>query len=68
MKRITREAVTAAAGVQLLIGLASVVLGIIALTGTAPVVPSPAAFLVVGVSGVLDAAAITGRLASLYRV
>ncbi len=67
LKRITHEAVTAAAGVQLLIGLAAIVLGIVALIGTSPLVLSLVALLVVGVSGSLDAAAITARMASLYR-
>ncbi len=67
IKRITHEAVTAAAGVQLLLGLAGVVLGILALIGTVPLTLCLAALLVVGVSGFLDAAAITARMASLYR-
>ncbi len=67
VKRITHEAVTAAAGVQLLLGLAGVVLGILALIGTVPQVLCLAALLVVGISGFLDAAAITARMASLYR-
>ncbi len=67
VKRITHEAVTAAAGVQLLLGLAGVVLGILALIGTVPQVLCLAALLVVGISGFLDAAAITARMATLYR-
>ncbi len=66
IKRVTHEAVTAAAGVQLLLGLAGVVLGILALIGTDPQVLCLAALLAVGVSGFLDAAAITARMASLY--
>ncbi len=66
-KRITHEAVSAAAGIQLLLGLAAVILGILAVTGTDPVVLSTAAILIVGVSGFLDAAAISARMASIYR-
>ncbi len=67
LKRITHEAVSAAAGVQLLLGLAAVILGILAVTGKSPVVLGLAALLIVGVSGFLDAAAIAARLASMYR-
>ncbi len=67
LMRISHEAVSAAAGVQLLLGLATVVLGILAVTGTAPVVLSLTALLVVGVSGFMDAAAIAARMASIYR-
>jgi hypothetical protein len=67
LKRITHEAVSAAAGVQMLLGLSAVTLGIIAITGTATLTLSLTALLIVGVSGFLDAAAISARMMSVSR-
>lgn len=66
-KKVAHEAVSAAAGVQLLIGLSTVILGIVALTGAYTLVLSLVGLLIVGVSGFLDAAALTARMLSLYR-
>ncbi len=66
-KRIAHEATRAAAGVDFLLGLAAIVLGIIALTGTLTVTLSLVALLIVGFSGLFTGAAITTRMASLFR-
>jgi hypothetical protein len=61
-KRITHEAMRAAAGVEFLLGLSAVVLGIIALTGTYTAVLSLVALLVVGVTGFFTGAAVSTRM------
>jgi hypothetical protein len=66
-KRIAREATRAAAGVDFLLGLAAIILGIIALTGTLSVTLSLVALLLVGFSGLFTGAAIGTRMASLFR-
>jgi hypothetical protein len=66
-KRIANEAMRAAAGVDFLLGLAAIILGIIALTGTLTVTLSLVALLIVGFSGFFTGAAVTTRMASLFR-
>ncbi len=65
--KITKEAVTAAAGVELLLGLSAVILGIIALTGTHASTLSLVAILIVGISGFVNGAAITARMINIFR-
>lgn len=66
-KRIAREAVKAAAGVEFLLGLSTVVLGIIALAGVFPDTLSLVAILIVGLTGFFTGAAITTKMTSLVR-
>ncbi len=66
-RRIAHEAMTAAAGVDFLLGLATVVLGIIALTGVYTTVLSLIALLAIGLSGFVTGTAVTSRMASLVR-
>ncbi len=66
-KRIAHEAMNAAAGVEFLLGLSTVVLGIIALTGIYTAVLSLVALLLVGVTGFLTGAAVSSRMFSLFQ-
>jgi len=66
-RRVAHEAVTAAAGTQVLVGLASGVLGILALVGIAPTVMVLVGLLTVGTSLLLSGGAVGGRLISLFR-
>jgi hypothetical protein len=66
-KRIAHEAMTAAAGVEFLIGLGTAILGIIALTGTFTSILSLVALLAIGLSGFVTGTAVTTRMVSVYR-
>jgi hypothetical protein len=66
-KRISHEAVKASAGVEFLLGLSAVILGIIALVGTVPATLSLVALLIVGVSTFVTGAAVSTRMLSLFR-
>lgn len=66
-KRIAYEAMNAAAGVEFLLGLSAVVLGIIALTGLFTTVLSLVALLLVGVTGFLTGAAVSSRVLSIFQ-
>jgi hypothetical protein len=66
-KKIAHEAVSAAAGVEFLLGLGAGILGIIALVGTYGITLSLVAMLVIGITGFVNGAAITGRMASIFR-
>ncbi len=66
-KKIAHEALSAAAGVDFLIGLSAVILGIIALTGTFWSTLSLVALLIIGISGFVTGAAVTARMVSLFR-
>ncbi len=66
-KKVAHEALKAAAGVELLLGLSSVILGIIALAGTRPETLTQVATLIVGISGFVTGAAITARMVSVFR-
>ncbi|HAM50953.1 MAG TPA: hypothetical protein DCP92_09795 [Nitrospiraceae bacterium] len=66
-KRITHEAMKAAAGVEFLLGLSAVVLGIVALTGTYTAVLSLVALLVVGGTGFFTGAAVSTRKFSVFQ-
>jgi hypothetical protein len=66
VREISREAVKASAGAQLLVGGAAIVLGILALVGVSPDELTLVAFLAVGSSVVLSAAAVSGRLGMYF--
>jgi len=64
---LAREAVHAAAGAHALVGLAVIVLGILALLGVAPLSMTLTAILCVGAAVVLSGAAIGGRFLMPFR-
>jgi hypothetical protein len=64
---VTRQATVAASGAQVLIGLAAIVLGIIALVGIDPITLSLVALLVLGASVLFSGGAITSRLGNVLR-
>jgi len=66
-QKLAHEAVTAAVGTQVLIGLTVGVLGILALVGMAPTVLVLVALLAIGTSLLLSGGAVGGRLISLFR-
>jgi hypothetical protein len=63
-----REAVVAASGAEVMVGLGSAVLGILALVGLAPATLTLVALLGVGTAIVLSGTAITARMAALLHV
>jgi hypothetical protein len=65
-QRVAHEAVSAAAGTQVLIGLAAGVLGILALVGIAPTVLVLVALLAIGASLLFSGGAVGARLISLF--
>lgn len=66
-QQLAHEAVTAAVGTKILIGLTAGVLGILALVGIAPTVLVFIASLAIGTSLLLSGGAVGGRLISLFR-
>jgi len=64
-KEVTHQAVLAAAGAQILVGIGVVILGILGLTGINPLVLSLVAILAVGVSDLLSGSAVAGRIMSM---
>ena len=66
-QKVAHEAVSAAAGTQVLVGLAAGVLGILALVGVVPTVLTLVGLLTVGTSLLLSGGAVGGRLISLIR-
>jgi hypothetical protein len=66
-QKIAHEAVSAAMGTQLLVGLAAGVLGILALIGIAPMVLVLVGLLAIGASLLLSGSAIGARLISMFR-
>jgi hypothetical protein len=60
-----REAVSASAGAQVLIGLAAGLLGILALVGFGPAILTLVALLCIGSAVVMNGTAISGRILSL---
>ena len=66
-KRIARETLTAATGADMLIGLAAVVLGILALVGVAPTPLTLVAMLSLGASILLTGSAVIGKMMSMFR-
>ena len=65
-KQVASEAMSAAAGLQVLVGLAAVVLGILALVGLAPLTLNLVAMLALGSSFLLSGGAIAGRVLSYF--
>jgi hypothetical protein len=65
-RHVARAAVKSATGVQVLIGLGSVVLGILAIIGTVPMILALVAMLSVGFSNMLSGSALTGRMLSAF--
>jgi hypothetical protein len=66
-RRLTHEAVEASSGVQMLVGLAAITLGILALIGFAPLILSLVAVLAIAVGGSLSSAALTSRMWTAFR-
>ena len=66
-QKVAHEAVSAAAGTQVLVGLAAGVLGILALVGIAPMPLVLVGLLTVGTSLLLSGGAVGGRLISLFQ-
>jgi hypothetical protein len=64
---VTRQATMAASGAQVLLGLAAIVLGILALVGIDPITLSLVALLVLGASVLFSGGAITSRLGNVLR-
>ena len=64
---ISRQATVAASGAQVLLGIAAIVLGIIALVGIDPVVVTLVALLVLGASVLFSGTALSTRMASVMR-
>lgn len=67
VREVTNEAMYAAAGVQFLIGLAAVVLGLLALIGMNPLVLSLVAILTIGFADLLTGTATVSRVTSVFR-
>lgn len=65
-KRVARESLTAATGADMLVGLAAVVLGILALVGMAPVPLTLVAMLALGASILLTGSAVIGKMMSMF--
>jgi hypothetical protein len=64
---LSRQAAVAASGAQVLLGIAAIVLGIIALVGIDPVVVTLVALLVLGASVLFSGGAVGTRMASIMR-
>jgi len=64
---VAREAVSAAAGVQLLFGVAAITLGILSLVGIAPMILNLVALLGIGLSNLLSGATISTGMLSVLR-
>lgn len=64
---IIKETDYASAGVELLVGIGSIVLGILALNGVFPLVLSLVALLGIGAANLLTGAMIGGRMTSVFR-
>jgi hypothetical protein len=67
VQRMAHQAITGAAGTQLLVGLAVIVLGILALVGVAPLVLSLIGLLAVASSLVISGSTVGGRFVGLFR-
>jgi len=63
-RHVARALVKSAEGVQMLFGLGSVVLGILAIIGMTPMILSMVAMLAVGFSSMLGGSAVGGRMLS----
>ena len=65
-RRVAREALTAATGTEVLVGLAAVVLGILALVGIDPMTLILVAMLALGASVLLTGSAVVGKMLSVF--
>lgn len=65
-KQVAKDAVTAAGGAQMLIGLAAVTLGILALTEIRPAILSLVALLGIGFSDFINATAVSAKLSAVF--
>jgi hypothetical protein len=65
-RHVARAAVRSATGVQVLAGLGSIVLGILAVLSMVPMVLALVAMLSVGFSNMLSGSAVTGRMLSAF--
>ncbi|MEJ2107271.1 MAG: hypothetical protein P8X48_08075 [Acidiferrobacteraceae bacterium] len=65
-KRVAREALTAAIGTEVLVGLGAAVLGILALVGIDPTTLILVAMLALGASILLTGSAVVGRMMSIF--
>lgn len=65
-KRVARDALTAATGTEVLVGLAAIVLGILALVGLAPETLILVAMLVLGAAVLMTGGAVIGRMLSVF--
>lgn len=65
-KRVARDALTSATGMEVLVGLAAIVLGIMALVGLAPQTLTLVAMLALGASILLTGTAVIGKLLSMF--
>jgi len=66
-ENIIKETAYASAGIELLLGIGSIVLGIVALNGIYPLVLSLVAMLSIGAANLLTGAMIGGRMSSVFR-
>jgi hypothetical protein len=66
-ENIIKETAYASAGIELLVGIGSVVLGIVALNGVYPLVLSLVAMLSIGAANLMTGAMIGGRMSSIFR-
>ena len=67
LERATREMTVAASGTQMLIGIAAVVLGILALIGVDPLTLSLVGLLAIGASILFSGSAVSSRMLSILR-
>lgn len=67
-KRVARDALSATAGTDVLVGLAAIVLGILALVGFAPVTLTLVAMLALGIAVLLTGGAVIGKMLSLFGI
>lgn len=67
MKELAHQAVWAVVGIQMVLGLTAVTLGIISLAGINPMILSLVAMLCVGISDFLSGTAIGSRIMSVFR-
>jgi hypothetical protein len=65
-RHVARAAVRSATGVQVLIGLGSMVLGILAIIGMVPMILALIATLSVGFSNMLSGSTVAGRMLSAF--
>lgn len=65
-KRVARDALTAATGTEVLVGLAAVVLGILALVGIDPTTLILVGMLAVGAAVLLTGGAVVGKMLSIF--